>query len=354
MSAAVYRLDNVGYSYPGSVSPFTLEVESLDVGPGEILAIVGPNGAGKTTLLMLLGFLIQPGRGRLEFQGNNPWTSDASVLLARRNAVLVTHHPYLFKGSIADNISFGLKLRKIPEVERPERLRSTLALVELQGREKESVSGLSAGQVQRVALARALALKPHVLLLDEPTANIDAGLGIRIEAILREVSHESGTTVVFSTHNFSQASRLADDIVYLSGGRRVEFSHENCFSGTAVTDGSRSWIEPRPGIRIVFSGERRGHLTCIINPADICLFSSDGSAALPPGPNVFSGRVTRLETTDAATALIRVSGELIFRATLPVAELEAKGISLSRSVLLKFEPESVEVVGPQTPERSHD
>jgi tungstate transport system ATP-binding protein len=354
MSDSVFRLDDMGYAYPGAVSSFSLELESLRVGLGEILALVGPNGAGKTTLLMLLAFLARPGRGRLEFLGGNPWANEDSVVRARREAVMVTHHPYLFKGTVADNVSFGLKLRKIPESERPERLRSALALVELGGFETKSISGLSAGQAQRVALARALALRPRVLLLDEPTANIDAGLGLRMEAVLREVSRESGTTVVFSTHNFSQASRLADDILYLSDGRRVEFSHENCFSGTAATDGRTSWIEPRPGVRIVFPGETRGHVTCVINPADIRLFAADDTAAPPPGPNVFRGRITRLETTDAATALVRASGSLTFRIALPVAEIEAKGISLSRNVLLRFEPGSVEIVGPRTPGNSHD
>ncbi|MBE3108938.1 MAG: ATP-binding cassette domain-containing protein [Acidobacteria bacterium] len=354
MNEFVYKLDDMGYAYPGPVSSFSLELESLRVGPGEILALVGPNGAGKTTLLMLLAFLARPGRGRLEFLGGDPWANEASVVRARRDAVLVTHHPYLFKGTVADNLSFGLRLRNIPEAKWPARLRSALALVELEGWEKKSVLGLSAGQAQRVALARALALRPRVLLLDEPTANIDAGLGLRMEAVLREVSRESGTTVVFSTHNFSQASRLADDILYLSDGRRVEFSHENCFSGTAATDGRRSWIEPRPGVRIFFPGETRGHVTCVINPADIRLFAAGEAAEPSPGRNVFGGRVTRMETTDAATALVRASGSLTFRIALPVAELEAKGISLSRDVLLRFEPESVKIVGPRTPGNSHD
>ncbi len=353
MNEFIYQLEGIHYAYPGPNPSFALELESLRVRPGEILALVGPNGAGKTTLLMLLAFLARSGRGRLEFLGGDPWASEASLVVAHREAVMVTHHPYLFKGTVADNLSFGLKLRKVPEAERPERLRSALALVELGDWEKKSVSGLSAGQAQRVALARALVLRPRVLLLDEPTANIDAGLGLRMEALLREVSRESGTTVVFSTHNFSQASRLADDILYLSDGQRVEFSHENCFSGTAATDGRQSWIEPRPGVRIVFPGEARGHVTCVINPSDIRLFAADNATAALPGPNVFRGLVTRLETTDTMTALVRASGDLTFRIALPVSELEAKGISFSRDVLLRFEPGSVEIVGPRTPGNSH-
>ena len=353
MSGPVYRLEDVAYSYPGRGSSFRLELGSLAVCPGEILALVGPNGAGKTTLLTLLAFLARPVRGRLEYRGGDPWAGGDGAVAARREAVLVTHHPYLFKGTVADNVLFGLKLRKVPEDVGSARLRSALALVELSGLERTPASGLSAGQAQRVALARALALEPKVLLLDEPTAGIDAGLGVRMEAILREVSRASGTTIVFSTHDLSQASRLADTILYLSEGRRVEFSHENCFSGTAASDGRLSWIEPRPGVRLYFAGQARGHVTCVIDPNDIHLAAAGGQAP-PQGPNVFAGRITRMETTDAATARVRVGGDLVFRVALPVAEVEAKGISLSRNVLLRFEPEAVAIIGPRTAGSPHD
>jgi tungstate transport system ATP-binding protein len=345
MSGPVYRLEGVGYSYPQAPARFSLDLDSLEIAKEEILALVGPNGAGKTTLLMLLAFLLRPGRGRLEFLGRDRWATDDDTVLARRDAVLLTHHPYLFKGTIGANVAFGLKIRNLPEAEVGARVGEALALVELDGWEGKPVSGLSAGQAQRVAIARTLALRPRVLLLDEPTANLDAALGLRMEAVLREAGRAWGTSVVFSTHNFSQASRLGDAILYLSEGRRVEFSHENCFSGTASTDGRTSWIEPKPGVRIVFSGEARGHITCVIDPAEIRLVVASGGAPLPSGPNVFRGRVSRMETTDPETALIRTSGDLVFRTAVPVRALEARGISLSREVLLTFDPGSVRVVG---------
>jgi len=345
MGGLVYRMERVGYAYPQRPARFSLDLDSLEIPEGGILALVGPNGAGKTTLLMLLAFLLRPGRGRLEFLGRDPWTTDDAAVLARRDAVLLTHHPYLFKGTIAANVAFGLRIRKLANPEIGARVDDALALVELDGWGGRSVAGLSAGQAQRTAIARALALRPRVLLLDEPTANLDAALGLRMEAVLREAGREWGTTVVFSTHNFSQASRLADSILYLSEGRRVEFSHENCFSGTASTDGRTSWIEPKPGVRIVFPGEARGHVTCVIDPSEIRLVAADEGGALPPGPNVFRGRVSRMETTDPDTALVRTSGDLVFRATLPIHALETGRISLSRNVLLTFEPGSVRVVG---------
>jgi tungstate transport system ATP-binding protein len=355
MTETAYVLDGIRYAYPGSASPFCLELDSLRIGAGDMLALVGPNGAGKTTLLLVLALLVRPTRGGLSFFGENPWSGDDRVLRARRSTVLLTHHPYLFKGTVYDNVAFGLKVRGIPEKEWRARIGQALSLVELSGLEKKSAGGLSAGQAQRVALARALALKPRVLLLDEPTANIEAGLAIRVEAIVREIGHESGATVVFSTHNFSQASRLGDEVLYLSDGKRVPFSHENCFSGTVQTDGRQSWIEPRPGIRIVFKGMRKGHVTCVINPEKIRLFAADGSVA-GEGPNVFRGRVTRLELTEADRALVRVSGGLTFRVTVPLPEVEAQSVSLSRPVLIRFEPEAVELIGtePEPSENTHD
>jgi tungstate transport system ATP-binding protein len=355
MRETAYALERIRFAYSGSPVPFQLELDLLRISAGDMLALVGPNGAGKTTLLLLLALLARPSQGRLEFFGEDPWAGDEKAVRARREAVLVTHHPYLFKGTIFDNIAFGLKVRRIPEAEWPPRIKEALSLVELPGLERKPASGLSAGQAQRVALARALALRPRVLLLDEPTANIEAGLALRIEAIVHEICRKAETTVVFSTHNFSQASRLGDEILYLSDGRRVPFSHENCFSGTAETDGRQSWIEPRPGIRIIFEGARTGHVTCVINPEKIRLFAA-GDPAAGDGPNIFAGRVTRLEMTEADLALVRVSGGLTFRVTVPLMEIEAQGVSLSRPVLVRFGPEAVEIIGsePELRENTHD
>jgi len=346
MGDVVYRLEDIGYAYPRTPASFSLELAGLEIRAGDVLALVGPNGAGKTTLLALLALLLRPDRGRLEFLGRDPWASDEDAVRSRREAVMVTHHPYLFRGTIADNVAFGLKLRKVAEAGIRTRVGEALSLVGLGGEGKKPVTGLSAGQAQRVAIARTLALRPRALLFDEPTANLDAELGLRMESVLRGAGREWGAAVVFSTHDFSQASRLADTIVYLSEGRHVEFSHENCFSGTASSDGRTSWIEPKPGLRIVFPGEVRGHVTCVIEPAAIRLEAlRDGRAARTAPPNAFRGRVSRMETTGGAMALVRTAGDLVFRAALPLRELEAAGISLSTEVLLTFEPDAVRIVG---------
>ncbi len=340
MPEKAYTLKDLRYRPPGS--RFELELDNLELEVGKIVALVGPNGAGKTTLLHLLGLLQKPQGGTLEFFGKNPWNGKEQVFEQRRQVTLVTHNPYLFHGSVFDNLVFGLKVRGVPESAWKNQAEEVLDMVELAGFEEKPAAGLSAGQAQRVALARAIMVRPRVLLLDEPTANIDATMISRIEAMIAEVNRNLSATVVFSTHNFSQAFRLADQVIYLSDGRRVEYSHENYFSGKAESDGNSSWIEPRPGSKIVFPGKFSGHVTCLISPEKIEVLS--GREADPKIPNQFSGRVTRLEMTGNNLALVRVSGDLNFRVNLTMQELENKRISLSSSVLLRFSPEAVEVV----------
>jgi len=340
MSEIAYKLSQLRYRYPGS--RFELEIDSMEIASARIIALVGPNGAGKTTLLMILGLLQKPGAGRIEFFGADPWKNNR-VMESRREVVLVTHHPYLFRGTVFDNLKFGLKVRGAGENEWETRVREALAMVELSGFEKKSVSELSAGQAQRVALARAIILKPRVLLLDEPTANIDAGMSNRIEAMISEINAREKTTIILSTHNFSQAFRLAGEVVYFSDGKRVPYSHENFFSGTAQSDGKISWIEPKPGVKIVFPGVRQGRVTVVVSPYKIRVFSKE-QVDFSDSPNQFEGTVTRLELADGGQALVRLSGELNLRINLSMEEIDKKNIALSRQILVRFPPEAVEVI----------
>ncbi len=359
-----YALSGVRFRHPGAKGPFILAIDALEVPAGGILGLVGPNGAGKTTLLMLLALLRRPEEGTVSVFGADPWRNGDEAARLRREITLVTHHPYLFKGSVGDNVEFGLKVRGRPEAERAARVAEALSQVELEGFEGKPVGALSAGQAQRVALARALAIRPRVLLLDEPTANIDAALAPRIEAVLREVTAAGGTTIVLSTHNFGQASRLAGRILFLSDGHPSEFGHENYFTGRAETDGTLSWIPVRGGRRIVFRGRYEGRVTCVVRPDRIRIEprgdgGGRGVSAAPEtsaahgrttpdssSANVFSGRVTRLETFEPEMAMVRVGGEPSFRVHAPLRDLAAAGISLSTGVLVTFGPDAVQVIKP--------
>jgi tungstate transport system ATP-binding protein len=195
---------------------FRLSVDNLALQPRRIYALTGPNGAGKSTLLRVMALLILPQTGSIEFVG-----SDRSNLARQRQRVtLVEQSPYLFTGSVADNLSYGLKLRGIDGKERSTRIETTLAIVGLDGFEQRRAQELSGGEIQRVALARALVLKPELLLLDEPTANIDSNSLQAYEALLKELP-EYGVTVVFSTHDPSQSRRLGEEVLRIENGHLI-------------------------------------------------------------------------------------------------------------------------------------
>ena len=193
---------------------FKLSVEHLVLQPGLIYALTGANGSGKSTLLRVMALLTPPFEGTIEFSGNK--TNNPAR--QRQKVTLVEQSPYLFKGKVIDNLSYGLKLRGIDNNERIRRITTTLANVGLEGFEQRQAKELSSGEIQRVALARALALKPELLLLDEPTANIDSSSLQGYEALLRDLP-KYGVTVVFSTHDPSQSQRLGDQVLHLDNGR---------------------------------------------------------------------------------------------------------------------------------------
>lgn len=192
---------------------FSLSVENLALQSGRIYALTGPNGAGKSTLLRVMALLMAPQSGSIEFAGSD------SVNLARQRqrVTLVEQSPYLFKGSVTDNLSYGLKLRGVDDAECNRRIKETLTNVGLDGFEDRQAKELSGGEVQRVALARALILKPELLLLDEPTANIDSNSLQAYEALLSRLP-EYGVTVVYSTHDMSQSKRLGGQLLRIENG----------------------------------------------------------------------------------------------------------------------------------------
>ncbi len=207
-----------------------LDIPSFGIKKGEILAVIGPSGAGKSTLLRLLDFLELPSQGRLDFEGQ-PVTTDISIE-KRRRVTTVFQRPVLLKRSVAANLKYGITLRgKSLEAERKNEWLARLGLAEL---EHQPASKLSAGEAQRVALARALLTEPDVLLLDEPTANLDPyNVGL-IEKIVQEDNHTRQTTVVIVTHNIFQARRLAHRTALLLDGKLIEVAEtEQFFSNPA-------------------------------------------------------------------------------------------------------------------------
>jgi tungstate transport system ATP-binding protein len=217
----VYQLQDLRKEYAGRT---VTDVERLDIRHGEVLALVGPSGAGKSTLLRLLNFLEHPTAGRIMYQGQA--INGSAPLAVRRQVTTVFQRPMLLKASVHDNVAYGLRLRR----QRVDgQVHDILARVGLEQLARSSAHKLSGGEMQRVALARALVIDPAVLLLDEPTANLDPyNIGL-IEDIVRQHNRERGTTVVLVTHNVFQARRLAGRVGLMLSGRLVEVADTPTF-----------------------------------------------------------------------------------------------------------------------------
>ena len=189
---------------------------SVEVPKGELVAFLGPSGCGKTTSLRMIAGLVPATSGRIVVDGRDV----TEVPPYKRDMGLVFQSYALFPHlSVAANVAFGLKMRKIGRAEVAERVRDAIAMVRMQGREDRRPAQLSGGQQQRVALARALVIRPQILLLDEPLSNLDAQLRDEMRQEIREIQQRLGITAIFVTHDQGEALTMCDKVVVLNAGR---------------------------------------------------------------------------------------------------------------------------------------
>jgi tungstate transport system ATP-binding protein len=192
---------------------------SLEVEDGEVMAIMGPSGAGKTTLLRIVNMLDRPDGGSVAIDGIDARNAPNEV---RRSMTMVFQKPVVFSMSVYDNIAYGLRLRKKGKAEIDSAVKDVLGLLDMRGKERDYARNLSGGEAQRVAFARAYVLKPKLLLLDEPTANLDRANVSIIERAITDINERYGTTVIIVTHNLFQARRLADRGAFMIDGELAE------------------------------------------------------------------------------------------------------------------------------------
>ncbi|WP_083648795.1 ABC transporter ATP-binding protein [Cellulosimicrobium sp. CUA-896] len=209
----------VRYGGQGRRDPATTAVAdvSLDVAPGEVLALLGPSGCGKSSLLRAVAGLEPVASGTVAFVGHDL----AGVPVHRRGFGLMFQEGQLFPHrDVAGNVAYGLAGR--PRAERDARVRELLDVVGLAGYEHRPVATLSGGERQRVALARSLAPRPRLLLLDEPLSALDRGLRERLAQDLRDALRATGTTAVFVTHDHDEAFTVADRVAVMDAGRLLQ------------------------------------------------------------------------------------------------------------------------------------
>lgn len=195
---------------------------SLSIAKGEVFALIGPTGSGKTTLLRIIDLLEVPGAGEIYFNGKYVPRSGKQRLEIRRRMSFIHQKPQVFNLSVYDNVACGLRWRGEKKNKVAEKVGHILEMVELEGYKDRNAWTLSGGEAQRVALARSLVLEPEVLLLDEPTANLDPVSTTKIEQLVSYVARQHNTTMIMATHDMSQGRQLADRIGVLLDGRLVQ------------------------------------------------------------------------------------------------------------------------------------
>lgn len=221
---ACYTLASVTKSYNGRQ---VVALDDLTIRCGEVFALVGPSGSGKSTLLRLLNFLEPPTSGEIIFGGETFSPVRDMSLAVRRRVTTVAQRPILLNRNVWVNVEFGLRLRGQRDAHGS--VEAALRQVGLDALAKQQARTLSGGEAQRVALARAMVIQPEVLLLDEPTANLDPYNVSLIEDTVRILNREHGTTLVLVTHNVFQARRLAHRVALILEGKLIEVADTHTF-----------------------------------------------------------------------------------------------------------------------------
>ncbi|MBP2563156.1 putative spermidine/putrescine transport system ATP-binding protein [Neorhizobium galegae] len=344
-------IENLVKTYPGAQKP-SVDHVSFSLPRGEMLALLGPSGCGKTTILRMIAGLIVPTSGAIRLDGRDV----SSIPVYKRNMGMVFQAYALFPHmSVAENISFGLEMRKVGRAEREERVRKALDLVKLAGFGERKVSQLSGGQQQRAAIARSLVIEPELLLLDEPLSNLDAKLRDEMRDEIRDIQARTGVTAIFVTHDQDEALSMADRLAVMSAGRLEQIGTPREIFDRPQTDfvasfiGAGTFFEGKvagPGVAAVdglpplrFVGEAAvgSPVRLMVRPHRLLLAGEHGQ------PNSFTGVVEHIVYRGQILTLSVRCGSRLLQADLPThaGVLPQKG----DQVTLTVAPEDVTLIG---------
>jgi len=351
---AIVELRNVTKTFAKKTVLDSVNLQILD---GEILALLGPNGSGKTTLLKILALILRPTNGEIHLYGVK--VTDQNVEKIRMESTLVFQKTVLFSMTVYDNIAYGLRIRRATKNEIDYKVAQVLKLVRLEGFEKRPARKLSGGEQQRVALARALVLNTRLLLLDEPTANLDPKNAAIIEEAIATTNRELKTTIVVATHNMFQAKNLPHRIALMEDGRITEVGTsteifgrlsktlasfaavENTFAGTAkISEDGSTLIDVGKGVQIVAVAKNVGEVSVFVSPEDIILSKSRFESS---ARNVMRGRIVEIQDSGYVVRL-KVDVGKTFTVQITKRSFNEMGLNLNTEVFLAFKASSVQMI----------
>jgi tungstate transport system ATP-binding protein len=334
---------------------------NITVERGEILAFIGPTGAGKTTLLRLIDMLDTPTSGKIFFRGMDVTASEKLRLETRRSMSFVLQKPIVFNVSVQDNIAYALKWRGMDRHRVREKVAEILELVGMSDYAGRNARTLSGGEMQRVAIARAIVTDPEVLLLDEPTANLDPVSASKMEDLIADIIRKETVTIIMTTHDMLQGQRLADRINVIVDGEIVQTGDprsifnrphtravaelvgmENILDGTIVTnDGEMSTVDVDGAIIEIVAEFDVG------TPVSICMRPEDITVALvrtsTSARNSLAGEVTSVVSIGP---LCRIEIDCGFKLVALVTRRSAEEMGLKKGtrVYANFKVVSIQVI----------
>lgn len=202
-----------------------IDIPYLKIKKGKITAIIGPSGSGKSTLMALINGLAKPSEGKIIIEGEEFSVNKDYSEYIRKQMTMVFQEPVMFKETLEKNIEYGLKLRGVKDIKK--KIFNISELLGIQDKLKQRAPTLSGGEASRASLARAMVFEPKLLILDEPTSNLDPQNVAVIEAALKNMQKVLANTIIVVTHNMFQAKRIADEAVFILDGKVVEFGAVN-------------------------------------------------------------------------------------------------------------------------------
>jgi tungstate transport system ATP-binding protein len=336
---------------------------SFSINDSEIFTFIGPSGSGKTTILRLIDILDRPTSGKILIAGTDVTKlSDREKVRARRKMSMVFQKPSPLRGSVYANVAMGLRFRKVKSDEISRSVTESLELVGLNGYEERKAVTLSGGEMQRVAIARALTTKPDILLLDEPTANLDPVSTETIESVIGDLTNRFGITVVMSTHDMVQGQRLANRIAVVIDGRIGQIgtskqifyqpmnravAHmvgvEDILDGVVTENEAGLAAIDVNGVRIIAcSGVSPGTpVTLYMRPEDITLYEKDNIRS--SAQNKFTGRIIEVVPI-GPTVRVKVDAGVKLSAVITQRSFEELGLGVGNETELTFKASAIHVV----------
>ena len=338
-----------------------LEIESLELEEGEVLAVIGPNGAGKSTLLLILTRLVHLNQGQVFFR--NLSINELDDLAYRRKIALVLQDPLLMDRSVLENVVAGLLFRGLPRGDVQTRADEWLERLGISHLKDRPARQLSGGEAQRVSLARALVLQPDILFLDEPFSALDAVARSRLIEDLRQLLEETHRTTVFVTHDRDEAMILGDRVAVLLGGHLRQIgTPEQVFAGpvdeeVAAFVGVETVIpgmvvDSREGQLIIQTPSQRleavgdlevwRHVFFCLRPEDVTIWSKEDYRP-SSARNHLSGKIVRLAPQGALVRLVMDCGFPLV-ALVTRASVEEMGLAEGKEVIASFKASAVHLI----------